>query len=86
MLGRPEAQLAQVATRVNMLCEVHAKPRVSIGDCAAAALRLGAKRLLLTDPGARRLHMRIALNMPLDDAVYILHNDETFPWMRNLDL
>ena len=51
---------------------------------AACAARLGAMRLLLVEPGRGRRFQRVALNLPLDDLVHFLKNDEEMPWLKNL--
>ena len=44
--------------------------KMQLGDLVAAAARLGAKRLLLTESASRRLRMKLALNVP-----QVLYND-----------
>ena len=76
--------MENVHTRLEGLCQGHSEARVSIGEAVAAATRLGSKRLILADPGARRLYMRMSLNMPVDDLSHVLKHEESIPWLKDL--
>ncbi len=56
--GRSDAVLRGVMARVEQLCAARQEPPPYCGDVISAAVRLGAKRLVLAGPGAHRLSMR----------------------------
>ncbi len=56
--GRSDAVLRGVVTRMQQLCSARGEPEPYCGDVVSAAVRLGAKRLVLAGPGAHRLAMR----------------------------
>jgi hypothetical protein len=56
--GRANAVLGGVWSRLQALCAPRGEEAPSVGDVVSAAVRLGAKRLLLADAGAARLRMR----------------------------
>ena len=87
--GRAEAYLEDVAARLAGLLAARMEPPVAAGDLVAAATRLGAQRLLLADAGARRLRMRVALNVAPADAAHALRGAAALaavPWLAQLDL
>ncbi|CAL8469764.1 g9306 [Coccomyxa elongata] len=84
--GRSDAVLRGVATRMQQLCSARGEPEPYCGDVVSAAVRLGAKRLILAGPGAHRLAMRLALNVSTDDVVTVLKSETTIPWMSQLNL
>lgn len=84
--GRGDAVLEDVAVRLEHLAAARGEGVVSFGDCQAAARRLAAKRLLLTEAGGQRLRMRLSLNVPRDDVHHVLQEDASIPWLRDLAL
>ena len=56
--GRQDAVLGRVYDRLRFMCEARQEPVPHVGDVVSAAARLGAKRLVLCDPGALRLRMQ----------------------------
>jgi hypothetical protein len=82
--ARADAPLEDVAHRLQQMCEVRSEPRFAFGEIMAAATRLGSKRVILTDSGARRLRMRLSLNMPVDDLAHVLQTETAVPWLREL--
>lgn len=82
--GHTDVVMENVHTRLEGLCQGHSEPSVSIGDTVAAGARLGSKRLILADPGAKRLYMRMSLNVPVDDLSHVLKHEETIEWLKDL--
>ena len=82
--GHTDVIMDNVHMRLEGLCTGHSEAKVSIGEAVAAAVRLGSKRLILADPGAKRLYMRMSLNMPVDDLSHVLKHEETISWLRDL--
>jgi hypothetical protein len=58
LIGRSDAVLRGVFTRMDQLCAARQEALPYCGDVISAAVRLGAKRLVLAGPGAHRLSMR----------------------------
>jgi hypothetical protein len=83
-----EAVLAPVADRVVGMCaQFHGDMgEVATSTIVSAACFLSSKRILLADPGCKRLRMRIALNVPADDIRYALSNDKALDWLQRLNL
>ena len=50
--GHTDAVVEDVAIRLQHMCHSHSEASVCVGEVTAAASRLGAKRLILADPGA----------------------------------
>ncbi len=50
--GHTDAVVEDVAIRVQHMCHSHSEASVCVGEVTTAASRLGAKRLILADPGA----------------------------------
>ena len=63
--GHSDAVLRGVATRMQQLSSARGEPELYCGDIVSAAVRLGAKRLVLAGPGAHRLAMRSVLSSPV---------------------
>ncbi|KAL0033288.1 hypothetical protein WJX77_001908 [Trebouxia sp. C0004] len=82
--GHTDVMMENVHVRLEGLCQGHSEPSVAIGAAVAAAVRLGSKRLILADPGAKRLYMRMSLNVPVDDLSHILKHEETIEWLKDL--
>lgn len=76
--------MENVHTRLEGLCQGHSEPGVVIGEAVAAAAGLGSKRLILADPGAKRLYMRMSLNVPVDDLSHVLKHEESIEWVKDL--
>ena len=74
--GRADASLIDVATRyANMTGTAPGEKLPELPRLLAVAARLGANRLLITEPASGRWRMRMALNVPAEDAVYVLKED-----------
>ncbi len=82
--GHTDVMMENVHVRLEGLCQGHSEPSVPIGAAVAAAARLGSKRIILADPGAKRLYMRMSLNVPVDDLSHILKHEETVEWLKDL--
>jgi len=76
--------MENVHVRLEGLCQGHSEPSVSIGEAVAAGTSLGSKRLILADPGCKRLYMRMSLNVPVDDLSHVLKHEETIKWLKDL--
>jgi origin recognition complex subunit 1 len=70
--GRAAATLATVAPRAADLAASAGLPQPTLGDCAAAAARLGASRVLIADGADRRAAARLQLDVPLEDVIAVL--------------
>jgi origin recognition complex subunit 1 len=80
--GRPEALLEAVADRLDQLCMANNEPRYSFSAVLQCTVGLGAARLLLCDPGHKRLKAKVALNVPVNDLLYVLTKDNAeLPWL-----
>ena len=86
MTGLQEARMAPVAERVLDMCASHSEPQPHVFQCVSAAASLASKRVILADPAARRLRMRLGLNVPVDDARQALQSGDDADWMANLKL
>lgn len=87
--GRAEFYLKDVAARLSTLLASRLEPPAAAGDVITAAVRLGAQRLLLTDAGARRMRMRVALNVAPADAAHAMKGEAAIaaiPWLAQLEL
>ena len=76
--------MAPVAERMLDMCASHGEPQPHVFQCVSAAASLAAKRVILADPAARRLRMRLSLNVPVDDARQALQGGNDADWMANL--
>ena len=84
-----EAYLKDEAARLATLLASRLELIAAAGDVVAAAVRLGAQRLLLADAGARRMCMRIALNVAPADAAHVVKGEAAIaaiPWLAQLEL
>lgn len=79
--GRAEAALEAVADRLRQLCAANGEPQYPIGALLECAVALGSKRLLICDPGHKRLKAKVALNVPVNDLVHVLAHDRDLGWM-----
>ena len=70
--GRSASTLACVAPRLADLAAAAGLPPPSLGDAAAAAARLGAQRVLVSDGADRRAAARLQFDVPLEDVVTAL--------------
>ena len=77
--------MENVYTRLESLCQGHSEVSTSVGDVVAAACRLGSSRLILCDPGSKRLYMRLSLNVPVDDLSHVLKQQDSIQWLQDLD-
>lgn len=81
--GQAEALMAPVHARAAALCKLYSLAPgggdVPLAMSIGSAATLGSQRLILCDPIARRLHMRLSLNVATDDLLYVLAADETLP-------
>ncbi len=75
-----------VVPRVQALWSGNSEDPVGPGEIVAAAGRLAAKRVILADAAARRLTMRLSLNISTDDLVFALKKDQVVPWLPRLAL
>ena len=74
--GRSDASLMNVADRYTSMTST--APGEKVPDqsrLVTVAARLGANRLLITEPASKRWRMRMALNIPAEDVVYVLKED-----------
>ena len=83
--GHTDVMLESVYNRLEGLCQGHSEVSVSVGDVVAAACRLGSIRLILCDAAAKRLYMRLSLNVPVDDLSHVLKNEDSISWLQTLD-
>ena len=77
--------LENVYNRLEGLCQGHSEASSSVGDVVAAACRLGSSKLILCDPGSKRLYMRLSLNVPVDDLSHVLKQQDSIGWLQSLD-
>ncbi|KAK9830101.1 hypothetical protein WJX72_009780 [[Myrmecia] bisecta] len=84
--GRCDAILEPVNVRLQTMLQNGCEPAMCLGDVISAATRLGAKRLVLAESGSKRMRMKLSLNVPEDDLVHVLRNDETIPWLKNVNI
>ena len=70
--GRSASTLACIAPRLADLAAAAGLPTPSLGDAAAAAARLGAQRVLVSDGADRRAAARLQFDVPLEDVVTAL--------------
>lgn len=78
-----------MANRLGALLAARGEPAPVPGDVVAAAARLGAQRLLLSDAAARRLRGRVALNVAPADAAHALKGAAALaaiPWLATIEL
>jgi len=74
--GRADVSLQAVAARVaGTLCPWTRDERPPLGAVLAAATRLGAQRLLITDPRGLHLKARIMLNVDKSDVAHAIGRD-----------
>lgn len=78
--------MAGVLPRVQALWTGNLEDPIGAGDIVAAAGRLAAKRIILADAAARRLAMRLSLNISADDLVLALKKDDVVSWLPRLAL
>ncbi len=78
--------MAGIMPRVQALWTGNVEDPIGAGEIVAAAGRLAAKRVILADAAAKRLAMRLSLNISTDDLVFALKKDETVPWLPRLAL
>lgn len=71
--GKCEVSMSDVADRINILC-TDSPP--SYASVLASAMSLASRRLVLCSPGMHRTRMKISLNVPTDDLMYVLTNDQ----------
>lgn len=83
--GHTDVMMENVYTRLESLCQGHSEASTSVGDVVAAACRLGSSRLILCDPGSKRLYMRLSLNVPVDDLSHVLKQQDSIVWLQGLD-
>ncbi len=79
--GRAEATLDAVADRLAALCADNGEEAYPFAVVLERAVGLGAKRLLLCDPGRKRLGAKVALNVPDADLLLALRDDAELPWL-----
>ena len=77
--GRAEVGLEAVADSLRQLCVANNEQPYPFGAVLECAVALGAKRLLICDPGRKRLQAKVALNVPINDLVYVLSSDADLP-------
>ena len=82
--GRAEALLEAVGDRLDQLCAANNEPKYPFTAVLECAVALGSSRLLLCEPGHKRLKAKIALNVPVNDLLYVLTNDADLPWLANV--
>ena len=83
--GRCDAVVENVVFRLQQLAEMRNLAKMSFGDCLTCCKRLAAKRLLLTEQDSKRLWMRLSLNVPQDDVIEVLQQDQTITWLKDLN-
>jgi origin recognition complex subunit 1 len=79
--GRTEATLGDIADRLRQLCAANGERQAPFAAVLECAVGLGAKRIIICDPGFKRLRAKVALNVPVNDLVHILANDADIPWL-----
>eukprot|EP00951_Prasinocladus_malaysianus_P047458 scaffold650537_cov41-Prasinocladus_malaysianus.AAC.1 len=62
-----------------MVAGVPDQPKPQMGRLISVAARLGGMRLMITDQGAARWKMRLAINVPADDVIYVIKADRCEP-------
>lgn len=78
--GRLEVVLENVANRLTSLCDNKSPPFMAVLHCAVS---LAARRIILCDGGHRRLKANVALNVPSDDLIFVLIDDEELSWLAD---
>jgi hypothetical protein len=74
--GRADTSLQAVTERYSrMIAAAPSEPTPQLGRLIGMAAHLGALRICLCDGGAARWRMRLALNVPAEDAIYVLKCD-----------
>ncbi|PRW61222.1 Origin recognition complex subunit 1 [Chlorella sorokiniana] len=80
--GNPECLLADVWERLRLLASYNQEPAYDFAAVLERAAELGAKRLIICDPGARRVRVKVALNVASNDVCSALSRDAELPWLE----
>ncbi|EFN52332.1 hypothetical protein CHLNCDRAFT_139139 [Chlorella variabilis] len=81
--GRAECLLLDVWERLRVLCSQNCEAqRYDFGSVLERAAELGAKRLIICDPGVRRVRAKVALNVAPNDLLMVLSSDAELPWLE----
>ncbi|KAL4434835.1 hypothetical protein ABPG77_005362 [Micractinium sp. CCAP 211/92] len=81
--GRAECVLQDAWERLRVLCSQNCEAQAyDFASVVERAAELGAKRLLICDPGARRVRAKVALNVPTSDLLMVLADDPDLPWLN----
>ncbi|KAL4423946.1 hypothetical protein ABPG75_001247 [Micractinium tetrahymenae] len=80
--GRAECMLQDAWERLRLLCSQNCEAQgYDFASVVERAAELGAKRLLICDPAARRVRAKVALNVPTSDLLMVLTDDPDLPWL-----
>eukprot|EP00850_Spirogloea_muscicola_P000965 SM000003S11210 [mRNA] locus=s3:1490564:1494949:- [translate_table: standard] len=82
--GVAEATLERVAGAHLQLCRAHGEAVPPLDTLCAIGCRLGVCRLILCEPGTKRRHQKLQLNVPSDDVAFVLKKDDAVPWLARL--
>lgn len=81
--GRAECVLQDAWERLRLLCSQNCEAQsYDFASVVERAAELGAKRLLICDPGVRRVRAKVALNVPTSDLLMVLTDDPDLPWLN----
>ena len=78
--GKYEVVLENVALRLTGLCDNRPQPFTDVLD---AAMSLAARKIILCDGEHSRLKVNIALNVPTEDLIFVLTDDDELPWLAH---
>lgn len=78
--GKCEVCLNDVMDRLVPMCKDAVPSYAAVLQCAVS---LTASRMLLCDQGSNRLKAKVALNIPVDDLLYVLNNDSELSWLAD---
>eukprot|EP00850_Spirogloea_muscicola_P007219 SM000036S13263 [mRNA] locus=s36:186500:191523:+ [translate_table: standard] len=82
--GVAEATFERVAGAHLQLCRAHGEAVAPMDTLCAIGCRLGVCRLILCEPGTKRRHQKLQLNVPSDDVTFVLKKDDAVPWLARL--
>ena len=81
--GRLDATMAAVYDRIKGLLAGHKDFQFAGGAVIEAVAHLNAKRLIICDAPAKRIHCKIALNVPIHELTSVLISDSGLPWLAD---
>ncbi|XP_010016261.1 PREDICTED: origin recognition complex subunit 1 [Nestor notabilis] len=74
-VGVEEATVQQIYRHHIALCRMEGIPSPTVSEIMAICSRLGARRLLLVESGAKYLELRVRLNISQDSVMYALKDE-----------